>query len=92
MGIASLFMVACDYSSSRPKIDYPDEQSQAFNVYASHCSDCHAPPLPSAHPANEWPGVIERMQLHLLERSMAPIHAADRNVLQDYLVSHAVGG
>ncbi|PIS20376.1 MAG: hypothetical protein COW19_08305 [Zetaproteobacteria bacterium CG12_big_fil_rev_8_21_14_0_65_55_1124] len=84
-------MAACDFSSNRPQTDYPDKQSQAFNVYASNCSECHAPPLPSAHPANEWPGVIERMQEHLVQRSMAPIAPKDRLVLRDYLMLHAAG-
>ena len=92
MGWAALMLGACDFSSSMPKPHYPDEQSQAFSVYARNCSECHAPPLPTAHPANEWPGVIERMQLHLVERSMAPIKDEDKLVLRNYLVSHSVGG
>jgi len=78
---------ACDYS--RPAIGYPDQQSQAFNVYARNCSQCHAPPLPDAHPASEWPNVIARMQEHLVQRSMAPIAASDIQVLRGYLEAHA---
>lgn len=26
------------------------------------CSDCHAPPSPLAHTAEEWPNVLYRMQ------------------------------
>ncbi|MDQ6966368.1 MAG: hypothetical protein Q9M23_05550 [Mariprofundaceae bacterium] len=84
---AALLISACDYS--RPAIGYPDQQSQAFNVYARNCSECHAPPLPDAHPAAEWPNVITRMQEHLVQRSMAPIAAADINVLRGYLETHA---
>jgi len=90
-GGVALMLVACDASSNRPQIDYPDKQSQAFDVYAHNCSGCHAPPLPAAHPASEWPNVIARMQQHLVQRSMAPIATQDELVLRDYLMLHAAG-
>ncbi|OIQ03491.1 MAG: hypothetical protein AUK36_04380 [Zetaproteobacteria bacterium CG2_30_59_37] len=89
--MAALELAACDASSNRTHTDYPDEQSEAFNVYARNCSECHAPPLPSAHPAEEWPNVIARMQQHLVHRSMAPIAVADILVLREYLETHAAG-
>jgi len=92
LGGVPFVLGACDVSSTLPRPQYPDDQSQAFKVYEKNCSECHAPPLPTAHPANEWPGVIERMQLHLVERSMAPIDGTEKRVLRDYLVTHAAGG
>lgn len=85
---AALLPAACDYTPSQ-HTPYPDEQSQGFNVYARNCSECHAPPLPDAHTADEWPNVIARMQQHLVERSMAPIAVADMLVLREYLETHA---
>jgi len=90
VGFVALALGACDFSSSRPQTDYPDQQSQGFKVYAHNCSECHAPPLPASHPAGEWPGVIARMQQHLTERSMPPISTADELVLRDYLIAHAL--
>jgi len=69
--------------------EYPDSDSEAFNVYARHCSQCHAPPLPSMHTAAIWPNVIVRMQRHRLNRSMAPIPPADVDILRTYLLEHA---
>ena len=91
VGAVALMLGACDFSSSRPQMDYPDKQSEAYKIYARNCSECHAPPLPIAHPANEWPGVIARMQEHLVQRSMAPIPVQDELVLRDYLMLHATG-
>jgi len=90
-GLLMLLMASCDFSPRQSDVEYPDKGSHAFEVYAHNCSECHAPPLPSAHPANEWPGVIARMQLHLVERSMAPIDPKDMLVVRDYLVAHAAG-
>jgi len=90
-GLLILFMAACDFSPPKSDVEYPDKGSQAFEVYARNCSECHAPPLPGAHPANQWPGVIARMQQHLVERSMAPIAATDQLILRDYLMLHAAG-
>lgn len=87
-GMIALLQVACDVSAVR-HTDYPDEQSDAFNVYARNCSGCHAPPLPGAHPAREWANVIARMQLHLVQRSMPPITVADMPVVREYLETHA---
>ena len=87
----ALSLGACDSYSNRPQMDYPDKQSEAFKIYARNCSECHAPPLPIAHPANQWPGVIARMQEHLVQRSMAPIPLEDELVLRDYLMQHASG-
>lgn len=87
-GLFALLPTACDFSA-QPSIPYPDQQSPAFEVYARNCSQCHAPPLPGAHPASQWPNVIARMQQHLVQRSMAPIAAADIAVLRAYLEAHA---
>ncbi|MDQ6986746.1 MAG: hypothetical protein Q9M25_02975 [Mariprofundaceae bacterium] len=84
-----LLLVACDASPPQISHVYPDSKSEAFNVYARHCSECHAPSLPSAHVAARWPNVIARMQQHRLQRRMPPIPAADMLILRDYLLAHA---
>ena len=88
-GLMACSIAACDSIPPKDEHEYPDKGSPAFEVYARNCSECHAPPLPSAHPANQWPGVIARMQQHLVQRSMAPISTQDLLVLRDYLVAHA---
>lgn len=85
---AGLLLFGCDSVPPTTHV-YPDSKSEAFNVYARHCSECHAPPLPSAHVAARWPNVIARMQQHRLQRSMAPIPVSDMLILRDYLLAHA---
>jgi len=79
---------ACDFSSSRPQPAYPDQKSQAFHIYARNCSGCHVPPLPDAHSAVEWQGVIYRMQQHRLESRMPAIKPQAMGMIRDYLVAH----
>jgi len=88
-GLMVCSMAACDAFPPKNELEYPDKGSPAFEVYARNCSECHAPPLPSAHPADQWPGVIARMQQHLVQRSMPPIAVADILVLREYLENHA---
>jgi len=88
-GGAVLGLVACDLSSSRPQLTYPDQESQAFQVYANSCSGCHIPSLPDAHSAIEWPGIIARMQQHRMESRMPAITSQDILTVRDYLVAHA---
>ncbi len=87
--LAILLLTGCDAPPKNDALSYPDAQGADFQVYARHCSQCHAPSQPSAHTASEWPNVIARMQQHLTERSMAPIPAADMTVLRRYLQEHA---
>lgn len=91
-GLMVCLVAACDSFPPKNELEYPDKGSPAFEVYARNCSECHAPPLPDAHPANQWPNVIARMQQHLVQRSMPPISTQDLLVLRDYLVAHAPEG
>jgi len=87
--MCTVILAACEVPKPGKVISYPDADTADFQVYASNCSECHAPPLPTAHRANEWPNVIARMQQHRIQRSIAPIAAADIALLRRYLESHA---
>jgi len=87
--LSVLMAGSCDMTQKGESISYPDAKSADFQVYARHCSECHAPAQPSAHPASEWPNVIARMQMHRIQRSLGPIPAADITVIRRYLESHA---
>ncbi|MDX8390950.1 MAG: hypothetical protein R8K53_00020 [Mariprofundaceae bacterium] len=89
MLFAIVLLSGCDGYAVNVTHEYPDSKSEAFKVYARHCSECHAPPLPSAHVAARWPNVIARMQQQRLQRSMASIPAGDIVILRDYLLAHA---
>jgi len=84
-----LLLAACDAPRKGDALSYPDADSADFQVFAKQCSQCHAPPQPTAHVTTEWAQVIARMQQHLVQRSMAPIPAADLTVLRRYLETHA---
>ena len=49
---------------------YSDLNSRAGREFAQTCSQCH--PLPDArqHTAQQWPGVIARMEQHMRERNL----------------------
>jgi len=87
-----LMLSACDVPEKGDGLSYPDAKGADFQVYARHCSECHAPAQPSAHSASEWPGVIARMEAHRVQRSLGPIPAADMMVIRRYLEGHAGKG
>jgi len=86
IGMTAL-LSAC--SAPPERTDYPEMGSPLFNNYYAQCSQCHAPALPAAHTAAEWPSVIARMQLHRIESRIPPIMAADMVLVRDYLTRYA---
>ena len=53
------------------------------------CSDCHAPPQPTSHKAQEWPSVVAQMQNHRITEGLAKIDAQNLRKLLEYLQNHA---
>jgi len=49
------------------------------------CADCHAPPLPSAHPSTEWPSIVLRMQNHRVVDGLEPIPKQELDRIITYL-------
>lgn len=43
----------------------PESQSQGALLLARYCSQCHNLPGPGRHTAEEWPAVVERMNLRM---------------------------
>ena len=43
----------------------PESQSQGALLLARYCSQCHNLPGPGTHTAEEWPAVVERMNLRM---------------------------
>jgi cytochrome c5 len=43
----------------------PEPQSQGALLLARYCSQCHNLPGPGTHTAEEWPAVVERMNLRM---------------------------
>ncbi|RMH18144.1 MAG: hypothetical protein D6698_07530 [Gammaproteobacteria bacterium] len=48
------------------------------------CSGCHQAPKPAAHKPSEWPGVVQRMQMHMAKIGKT-LSDADRKAVIDAL-------
>jgi len=53
------------------------------------CAQCHAPPSPHLHKANEWPAVVRRMEHHRLDARMPPVPDDARKMVVAWLQKHA---
>lgn len=71
------------------RADLPEPESRGADLLGRYCTACHGLPSPGLHTADEWPGVVERMQQNM--RSLGvPIPPGEEiaSVLQ-YLKAHA---
>lgn len=87
-----LLLVACSNKSSDATVtsQLPDGQSVGAKVMKKYCASCHAPPLPSSHPADEWPNVVYRMEHHRLMKGLDGMSSTERESLLSYLENNAV--
>ena len=60
-------------------------------VVTERCGQCHLPPRRAAHPAKEWPSVVERMQRHIAQKGKRGLTAGERAAILDYLMNGAGG-
>lgn len=91
LGLA-LLLAACSQSTPTQTVSYPEPGSPSLANYQNQCSQCHAPPRPTAHTSVEWPSVIARMQQHRMERRMAPMTVSKMTMIRDYLIRNAARG
>jgi cytochrome c5 len=89
--VTILLCVACGSGneSSNATIQYPDADSQAARLYVKICGQCHAAPLPTIHDASVWPGVLQRMQMHMVQKSITPPDKNQLGIILTYLQSNA---
>lgn len=66
----------------------PDETSAA-PILVKHCSACHAPPSAKEHRREEWPSVIERMNMHRLQARMPTLDDKEKQAVLAFLQTHA---
>lgn len=80
--------------------DLPDPQSEGARLLARYCTQCHNLPGPGMHTADEWPGVVDRMNQRMQMMSdhgmmgmmMGRIEAPSESELRElvaYLQAHA---
>lgn len=58
-------------------------------LFRRDCSQCHALPSPSAHKANQWPYVVERMRAHLRQYGGRDLSDDEAQSIEGYLKNHA---
>ena len=58
-------------------------------LFQKTCSQCHALPDPGLHTADEWPGVVERMQKNMEIMGKPVIADQERDEIAGYLISQA---
>ncbi len=79
-------------SAGQAKADLVDPDSEGAQLLQEYCSDCHAPPPPSTHLADEWDNVVYRMQEHRRMNAYSMMDAEQVEVLTNYLKQYAKKG
>jgi len=90
--VSTVVSVGCGADFNPPQIqlsDYPDHQSEAAVLYISNCSGCHAAPLPKIHEADQWPGIVRRMEMRMANKAIQAPSAEDTAIIVGYLQTHA---
>ena len=65
------------------------QEDSGHSLMVEFCSACHAAPLPAAHTAKEWPGVVARM-LDTMGRGGKPLPTPGQvETILDYLQANA---
>lgn len=82
-------LVACSNDTPTTPIIYPQAESAAARLFLAKCNACHGAPQPSAHLANIWPGVIQRMQMHMQSKGISPLTKDELSEVLDYLQRNA---
>ncbi|MGD8939167.1 MAG: hypothetical protein PVJ72_07300 [Gammaproteobacteria bacterium] len=74
--------------AKRPR-NYPDRNSAQAQLYIDKCGQCHAAPLPNVHTAKIWPSVLDRMQMNMTTKHVAPLTRVEMSIILGYLQQHA---
>jgi len=71
------------------KDELPDPLSEGAELFSKDCSRCHALPDPSKHLSSEWPSVVSRMRLHMVQLKMGDITDQQADMISRYLEQNA---
>lgn len=86
----SVVLCACQ-PTAMDAVAVIDPESPGAKVMVKYCSDCHAPPRPASHVADEWPGVVHRMQEARRMKGYSLLSEHETEALVTYLQKHAKG-
>ncbi len=90
--LLSLLLLGCTGNDDVARVSenhYPQPGSPGEKLLRQFCSDCHAPPQPDTHKAEEWPNIILRMQQHRISKALAPMNEDQRRRLVAYMQHNA---
>lgn len=74
---------------SIPPNELPASGSESAVLFRERCSQCHSLPNPKLHTAEEWPGVVERMQANMKSMGRTVITGNEKKTISGYLTNHA---
>ncbi len=88
--VTCLFAVAgCGEAPQQMSLVYPDSSSDGAKILVDNCSGCHAAPLPSVHPAEQWRGVLHRMQNRMRMKAHRVLSDEEFEMLAKYMERNA---
>ena len=89
----ALFVLAFIFGCGRGKVEPVAVSGESVpkpkTVLDRFCADCHAPPEPSVHKADEWANVVFRMNNHRVKRAFGELSAQDYDAIVLYLSERA---
>lgn len=80
---------ACGNDEAAKPRNYPDKDSVQAQLYVDKCGQCHAAPLPNTHTASFWPSVLDRMQVRMTAKHVAPLTREEMSIILGYLQRYA---
>jgi len=87
--LSLLMLQACGDGVQTKKVEVLEPNSEGAKVFVKYCSDCHAPPKPSVHVAEEWPNILYRMQERRRMKAYSLMSSEEVAMLTGYLQKHA---
>ena len=67
----------------------PEQDTQAGQLYAQKCGECHAPYNPHAMTAAMWEVQVPKMEEKIRQAGLPPLEAAQKQTILDYLQRNA---
>ena len=87
-----MFLFACSTGNEPATLtasDYPESDSEQFQLYTTKCGECHAAPLPKIHTAQHWISVVHRMQFRMTSKAIPALNKYEMDTIVSYLQKHA---
>ena len=62
-----------------------NDNSRGHQLITQYCAQCHAPPSPSQHTADQWPPVVSRMENYMRQQGRGVPTADETKAIEEYL-------